>query len=155
MWQHLLPPVLYSFTVILRQPKSYETQSLQEISQGEGRTNQESNIDAQTLSRIKQIPSGKLLYSTGSSAQHSVMTWRGGVEGWEGSPRGKRYMYTKSGFKGFPGGSDSKESACNVRDPGSIPGSGRSPGEGNGTHCSILAWRISWTEEPSESDTTE
>ena len=33
---------------------------------------------------------------------------------------------------GFPGGSDGKESACNARDPGSIPGSGRSPGEGNG-----------------------
>ena len=33
---------------------------------------------------------------------------------------------------GFPGGSDHKESACNVGDPGSIPGSGRSPGEGNG-----------------------
>ena len=32
----------------------------------------------------------------------------------------------------FPGGSDSKASACNLRDPGSIPGSGRSPGEGNG-----------------------
>ena len=32
---------------------------------------------------------------------------------------------------GFPGGSDGKESACNVGDPGSIPGSGRSPGEGN------------------------
>ena len=32
----------------------------------------------------------------------------------------------------FPGGSDSKESTCNARDPGSIPGSGRSPGEGNG-----------------------
>ena len=30
---------------------------------------------------------------------------------------------------GFPGGSDGKESACNVRDPGLIPGSGRSPGE--------------------------
>ena len=29
---------------------------------------------------------------------------------------------------GFPGGSDSKESACNVGDPGSIPGSGLSPG---------------------------
>ena len=27
---------------------------------------------------------------------------------------------------------DSKESACNAGDPGSIPGSGRSPGEGNG-----------------------
>ena len=33
---------------------------------------------------------------------------------------------------GFPGGSDSKASACNVGDPGSIPGLGRSPGEGNG-----------------------
>ena len=33
---------------------------------------------------------------------------------------------------GFPGGSDSKESACNAGDPGPIPGSGRSPGEGIG-----------------------
>ena len=33
---------------------------------------------------------------------------------------------------GFPGGSDGKESACSVGDLGSIPGSGRSPGEGNG-----------------------
>ena len=32
---------------------------------------------------------------------------------------------------GFPGGSDGKESACNARDLGSIPGLGRSPGEGN------------------------
>ena len=31
---------------------------------------------------------------------------------------------------GFPGGSDGKESTCNARDPGSNPGSGRSPGEG-------------------------
>ena len=30
------------------------------------------------------------------------------------------------------GGSDGKESVCNVEDPGSIPGSGRSSGEGNG-----------------------
>ena len=33
---------------------------------------------------------------------------------------------------GFPGGSDGKESACNARDAGLIPGLGRSPGEGNG-----------------------
>ena len=33
---------------------------------------------------------------------------------------------------GFPGGSDNKESACNMGDLGSIPGLGRSPGEGNG-----------------------
>ena len=32
----------------------------------------------------------------------------------------------------FPGGSDDKESACDAGDLGSIPGSGRSPGEGNG-----------------------
>ena len=41
---------------------------------------------------------------------------------------------------GFPGGSDGKASACNVGDPGLIPGSGRSPGEGNGNplQCSCL-----------------
>ena len=33
---------------------------------------------------------------------------------------------------GFPGGSDGKASAHNAGDPGLIPGSGRSPGEGNG-----------------------
>ena len=33
---------------------------------------------------------------------------------------------------GFPGGSDGKASACSVGDLGSIPGMGRSPGEGNG-----------------------
>ena len=32
----------------------------------------------------------------------------------------------------FPGGSDGKASACNAGDRGLIPGSGRSPGEGNG-----------------------
>ena len=35
-------------------------------------------------------------------------------------------------FSGFPGSSDSKESTCNAGDLGLIPGSGRSPGEGNG-----------------------
>ena len=42
----------------------------------------------------------------------------------------------------FPGGSDGKESACNVGDLGLIPELGRSPEEGNGTHSSTLAWRI-------------
>ena len=44
--------------------------------------------------------------------------------------------------EGFPDGSHSKESACNARDSGWIPGSGRCPGGGMATHCSILAWRI-------------
>ena len=35
-------------------------------------------------------------------------------------------------YLGFPGGSDPKESACKTGDRGSIPGSGRSPGKGNG-----------------------
>ena len=35
-------------------------------------------------------------------------------------------------FTGFPGGSDSEESACNAGDPGSVPGLGRFPGGGHG-----------------------
>ena len=66
-------------------------------------------------------------------------------------------------FLGFPYGSAGKESAGNVGVLGSIPGLGRSPGEGKGyplqysgvenskgmaTHSSTLAWKIPWTEEP-------
>ena len=36
-------------------------------------------------------------------------------------------------YMGFPSGSDGKVSVCNAGDPGSIPGLGRSPGEGNGS----------------------
>ena len=36
-------------------------------------------------------------------------------------------------YRGFPGGSGGKESACNAGNWGSIPGSGRSPGEGHGS----------------------
>ena len=45
-----------------------------------------------------------------------------------------------SSINGFPGGSVSKESACNVGDLGSIPGLGRAPGKGNGNplQCSGL-----------------
>ena len=38
--------------------------------------------------------------------------------------------------------------AGDARDLGSIPGLGGSPGEGNGNHSSILAWKIPQTEEP-------
>ena len=38
---------------------------------------------------------------------------------------------TPNKILGFPGGPDSKESACNAGDPGSIPGLGRSPEEEN------------------------
>ena len=48
----------------------------------------------------------------------------------------------------FPGGSMVKNLPANAEDLGSIPGLGRSPGEGNGSLSSIFAWQISWTEEP-------
>ena len=38
----------------------------------------------------------------------------------------------------FSGGSDGKVSAYNAGDPGLIPGSGRSPGEGNGNSLKVL-----------------
>ena len=41
-----------------------------------------------------------------------------------------------------------KNPPANAGDPGWIPGSGRSPEEGNGNPSSVLAWRIPWTEEP-------
>ena len=41
-------------------------------------------------------------------------------------------VFNDVNFVGFPGGSDGKVSACNVRDPCLIPGWGRSPAEGNG-----------------------
>ena len=55
---------------------------------------------------------------------------------------------------GFPSGSDGKESACSVGDWGLIPGSGRSPGGGNGYPSSILAWRIPKMEEPGRLQST-
>ena len=75
-----------------------------------------------------------------------------------------------------PDGSVVKNLSANagdIRDVSSIPGSGRYPGGGHATHSSILAWRITWTEDriastiqshglvgyspwgPKESDTTE
>ena len=56
--------------------------------------------------------------------------------GWS-IPREQRKVFQTSStyllfWGGFPGGSDGKESAYNAEDQGSIPGSGRSPGEQNG-----------------------
>ena len=60
---------------------------------------------------------------------------------------------------GFPGGSDSEESACNAGDPGSIPDEEDPLEKELATHSGILAWIIPWTEEPvhgvTKSDTTE
>ena len=49
---------------------------------------------------------------------------------------------------GFPGGSVIKNPPANTGDGGSIPGSGRSPGEGNGNLLQYSCLEIPWTEEP-------
>ena len=67
-------------------------------------------------------------------------------------------------YMGFPGGSDSKECACNVGDLGLIPGWGRSPGRGHGNPLQYSClenphgWRSQVGYSPwgrKESDTTE
>ena len=50
--------------------------------------------------------------------------------------------------RGFSGGSDGKESACNAGDLRLIPGWEDPLEEGMAVYSSILAWRIPWTEEP-------
>ena len=47
-----------------------------------------------------------------------------------------------------PGGTTVKNSPANTQKVDLIPTSGRSPGEENGNHSSILTWKIPWTEEP-------
>jgi len=46
---------------------------------------------------------------------------------------------------GFPSGSAGKESTCIVRDLGSVPELGRSPGEEKGYPLQYSGWRIPWT----------
>ena len=43
-----------------------------------------------------------------------------------------------------------KKSLANSGDEGSVPGSGRCPGEGHGKSLQYFAWKIPWTEEPGE-----
>ena len=54
------------------------------------------------------------------------------TENVRGSVNAVFILYAPHLWKGFPGGSDGNESACNARDLGSIPGLGRSPGGGQG-----------------------
>ena len=61
-------------------------------------------------------------------------------------------------FVRFPWGSDAKESACNAKDPGTIPGLERSPGDGSGIPGEFHGQRSlegSSPQGPKESDTTE
>ena len=67
---------------------------------------------------------------------------RGRPEGHQGT------LIIRGVFLDFPGGSDGKASACNVGDPGLIPGQEDPLEKEMATHSSVLAWRIPWMEEP-------
>ena len=54
------------------------------------------------------------------------------MDSWVGKIPWRRERLPTPVFLGFPGGSAGKESACNAGDLGSVPGLGRSPGEGKG-----------------------
>ena len=70
------------------------------------------------LLQIECINNKVLFYSTGNYIQRPVINHKG------------IYIYIYY-IRGFPDSSVGKESTCNARDPSSIPGSGRFPGEGN------------------------
>ena len=75
-------------------------------------------------------------------------------------PSMQGFKHDLTSMEGFPGSSDSKTSACNAGDLGLIPGSGRSPGEGNGNllQYSCLENSMDGGYSPwdhKESDTTE
>ena len=118
--------------------------------EGEGGASWESSIARNTLTRLKQRANGKLLWDRALSSG-LCDDQRGRMHGEEGGSRGRGSVYTYSCFtslcrrnrhstlnqlssdlKRLPGASVGKEFACNVGDPGSIPGWGRSLGEGNG-----------------------
>ena len=63
-------------------------------------------------------------------------------------PQGSSFIWTMACLRaGVPAGSDGKESACRAGDPGSAPGSGRSPGEGHGYPLQCSCLENPWTEE--------
>ena len=93
-----------------------------------------SGISRCKLACIEWINNKALLYSTGNYIQIPVVN-----HNQKEYEKGCAYIYPYIRMD-FPGGSDSKASAYNSGDPGSIPGSGRSPREGNGNplQCSCL-----------------
>ena len=64
--------------------------------------------------------------------KHLPAVWRPGLDPWVGKIPWRRDRLPTPVFLGFPGGSAGEEPTCSVGDLGSIPGLGRSPGEGKG-----------------------
>jgi len=89
--------------------------------------NQELGMNTHTLRYIRQITNKDLLCSTGNSTQCCVITYM------RKEPE-KEWIYVY-GWRGFPGGAVVKNPPASAGDTGDVgltPGSGRSPGGGNG-----------------------
>ena len=110
------------------------------MGEGKGGMIWENSIEAYTLPYVKQISSRSSVHETG----HSTLVHWDDPEGWDGEG-GRRdfgsrgHMYTRGWFMSMDGknhrlpcSSNSKESACDVGDQGSIPGLWSFSGEGNG-----------------------
>ena len=89
------------------------------------------NLPAMWETRVQSIIWEDTL-EKGMATYSSILAWR---IPWTDEPgRLQSIELQRAGhdFGGFPDGLDGKESACNVGDPGSVPGLGRSPGGGYG-----------------------
>ena len=86
--------------------------------------------DLGLISGLGRSPGGR----NGNPLQYSCLEKPMDGRAWQAIDHGVSKRLTQlRGFTFFlSGGSEGRESVCNVGDPGSIPGSGRSPGEGNG-----------------------
>ena len=93
--------------------------------------------------RTTQIEMCAWRFSGSSAGKESSCNARNWFDSWVGKVPWRRDRPLTPVFSGFSRGSDSKESSCNAGDPGSIPGSGRSPG---GEHGNPL--KYSYLENP-------
>ena len=87
--------------------------------------------------------------------KRDLLTIKQGEDWWTESHKGTKrkgdsgqiaFDKAFAGDRASSGGTDGKESACSARDPGLIPGSGRSPGEGKGYPLQYSGLEIPWTE---------
>ena len=110
-----------------------KTRALRDLSQGSHITQSVKNLPAMQETWVPFL--GKEDTLEKEMATHSsILAWRiprteepSGLQSMRPQRVGRKHSFC------FPGGSISKESACNAGDLGSIPGSGDSSGEGNGS----------------------
>ena len=104
---------------------------------------------------IRERDTGRMPWAHGHRLEWSIYMLRNSKDCWgpsEAEDKDSLLELQRWAFKirsqDFPDDSVVKNLPASAGDAGSISELGRSPGEGNATHSSILAWRTPWTEEP-------